>query len=219
MLDEEKDTREERRDGASRVRTAGAREAADDAVRRCDADLVRDAAAGDDTAWRCLVERHRGVLRVVARSYRLPDAQVDDAVQTAWLRLFEQITRLRQAEHVRAWLVTTVRRECLRHLSAGRREGGSLAEDDPAWGVTGAPELEVLRDESHRCVRRALAGLPERQRSLLVTLAWHPELSYQQVSQRCSMPVGSIGPTRERALLRLRRLLEAQDTGTVGTAA
>ena len=39
---------------------------------------------------------------------------------------------------------------------------------------------------------------------LLTLLVDRPELSYEEVSQTIGMPVGSIGPTRERAFERLR---------------
>ena len=35
-------------------------------------------------------------------------------------------------------------------------------------------------------------------------LVAQPELSYEEVGQRLGMPVGSIGPTRARSLVRLR---------------
>ena len=57
-------------------------------------------------------------------------------------------------------------------------------------------------------MQRALDQLPPRWRALLVLLAMDPAPSYEEISQRLSMPVGSIGPTRGRALRRLHVLLE-----------
>ena len=174
-------------------------------------DLVRRAAAGDAVAWRTLTRRHEPLLRAVARGYRLPDAQVEDVVQTAWLRLVENVGRLRQPERVVGWLVTTVRRESLAALRSGRREEPRLADVDSAdegfWGEVAAPEDDLLHAEDCRRVRDALGRLPERQRLLLTVLVTAPELDYLAVSRALSMPVGSIGPTRGRALVRLRALL------------
>jgi DNA-directed RNA polymerase specialized sigma24 family protein len=50
----------------------------------------------------------------------------------------------------------------------------------------------------------AIARLTGRQRELLSLLVRRPELSYEEVSRELDMPVGSIGPTRERAFERLR---------------
>jgi DNA-directed RNA polymerase specialized sigma24 family protein len=59
---------------------------------------------------------------------------------------------------------------------------------------------------------RGLAELPSRQRDLLLLLLSDPPLSYDKISARLGMPKGSIGPTRARALSRLRESMRAFDT-------
>lgn len=170
--------------------------------------LVRSAAAGDAAAWQALVDGHRSLLRGLARGYRLGDAQVDDVVQTTWLRLVEHVETLREPERVTSWLVTTLRRECLKVLRAGRREQPTTTDTDATWGCVASAEEEVLAEQDCARVRQALTRLPERQRVVLSTLMWAPELDYREVGEVLSMPVGSIGPTRGRALLRIRALLD-----------
>lgn len=183
------------------------------------ADTVRSAAEGDQRAWALLVTRHQQLLRGVARGYRLSDAQVDDVVQTAWLRLVEHLGGLRDPERVTSWLVTTVRRECLATLRATRREQPTVSEQDGFWGQVDAPEDDVVREADRQRVREAMTRLPDRQRRVLTVLAWTPELGYQAISQSLGMPVGSIGPTRGRALVRLRQLLDAPAPQTAPVAA
>jgi hypothetical protein len=55
----------------------------------------------------------------------------------------------------------------------------------------------------------ALGQLPERDQTLLGVLMEDANPCYQQVSQTLGMPIGSIGPTRGRALNRLRREYDA----------
>ena len=56
-------------------------------VRRTDlTHSTRAAAGGDDHAWTDLVTRLDGILHAVAKRYRLGAADVDDVVQTTWLR-------------------------------------------------------------------------------------------------------------------------------------
>jgi hypothetical protein len=54
-------------------------------------------------------------------------------------------------------------------------------------------------------------GLPERHPALLELLVSSPPLSYEEIGARFGMPVGSIGPTRARALAWLGDALEAAD--------
>jgi DNA-directed RNA polymerase specialized sigma24 family protein len=47
-------------------------------------------------------------------------------------------------------------------------------------------------------------ALPERQRVVLAELLKRGDQSYLDLSRRLGLPVGSIGPTRQRAVTRLR---------------
>jgi DNA-directed RNA polymerase specialized sigma24 family protein len=54
----------------------------------------------------------------------------------------------------------------------------------------------------------AFARLAPREQRLLRMLAADPPPSYEEIGRTLAMPIGSIGPTRGRALQRLRRGLE-----------
>jgi DNA-directed RNA polymerase specialized sigma24 family protein len=61
----------------------------------------------------------------------------------------------------------------------------------------------AVRDQCNR-LYRAIMGLPERQRVVLIELLRRGDQSYAELSRRLGLPVGSIGPTRQRAFTRLR---------------
>ena len=63
--------------------------------------------------------------------------------------------------------------------------------------------LAIAR-ERRAAVHGAVERLPGRQRVLLTSMLASPAPTYEQLSTRLEMPVGSIGPTRDRALARLR---------------
>ena len=84
--------------------------------------VLAAAANGDRQAWNALVAQYNGLVWSVARAHRLGDADAADVVQTTWLRLVEQLDRIRNPEGVGAWLATTARRECLRVLKVGQRQ-------------------------------------------------------------------------------------------------
>jgi DNA-directed RNA polymerase specialized sigma24 family protein len=79
-------------------------------------ELVGAAATGDRQAWDELVDRYSGLLWSIAMAYRLGRADAADVVQTVWLRLLENLDKLRDPDRVGAWLATTARRECQRTL-------------------------------------------------------------------------------------------------------
>jgi DNA-directed RNA polymerase specialized sigma24 family protein len=86
------------------------------------AELVRRAAAGDEQAWRQLIDRLGPLLRRVSSAYRLGEAEAADAVATVWLKLVENIGSLRNGSAVEDWQMTTLRGECLARVSARSRE-------------------------------------------------------------------------------------------------
>ena len=169
--------------------------------------LVHRAAAGDQAAWRDLIAEYDPLLHSVTRRFRLSGEQAADVVQTTWLRLIEHIGRLREPRGLPGWLRTTAQHLC---IAVVRQQSRYVPYADEPPAVVDGPEVEALRADRRATVRRALARLPQRDRALLSMLAGRAT-SYQQISRTLDMPVGSIGPTRARALLRLRAELAAGD--------
>jgi RNA polymerase sigma factor (sigma-70 family) len=175
--------------------------------------MVRRATDGDRAAWETIVEDFSGLLWSVCRCYGLDHADAAEVVQTTWLRLLENLGRLREPEHLGGWLATTARREALR---LHRLQGRELATDDDAdfdrdrSVVLVDPSDVVVDSDRDRRLWRAFAELPQRCRRLLRMLVVSRP-PYAEVAAVLDMPIGSIGPTRARCLDRLRRLLLAQD--------
>lgn len=168
--------------------------------------LVAGALDGDAASWNRLVERYTPVALSVVRRLRLQGSDADDVIQIVWLRLVEKLGAIREPEALPGWIVTTTRRECLHVLKARRSVSPTdLNDEAQAVGAAGrALDSDLLEAEQHEALLAALAELPDRQRSLLLLLLEDPPLSYEEISVRLDMPVGSIGPTRARALARVR---------------
>lgn len=169
--------------------------------------LVPAAREGDHHAWNAIVDRFLPLVNALIRGYRLSEADGDDVSQTVWLRLVEHLGALREPDALPGWIRTTTRNECLRLLNARGRvrpvdpqdHGGlDAVEDDIA-------DDDLLAAERRHLLREALAELPEGRRELLLLLLADPPVGYEQISERLGIPIGSIGPTRARALDQLRR--------------
>ena len=118
------------------------------------------------------------------------------------------------------WIRTTTRNECLRVLAARGRvqvvdpqEGGSFPD---AGDAVGALDDELLAAERRQALREALTELPAGRRDLLQLLLTDPPLAYEEISARLGIPIGSIGPTRARALEQLRRSRALRDLRDMG---
>jgi RNA polymerase sigma factor (sigma-70 family) len=171
-------------------------------------ELVRAAADGDQNAWNELVRRYSHLIWAVARSFRLTDEDAADAVQNTWLRLATHLDTIQSPAALPGWLSTTARNEC-RQLLRGRREQATVTEDlDRASEEPGPAEHAVSREVA-RLLNLAMTRLPEREARLLRLLMQSSRPGYSEIAERLGMAVGSIGPTRSRALDRLRAELVA----------
>jgi RNA polymerase sigma factor (sigma-70 family) len=166
--------------------------------------LVRAAAARDDRAWEALHARFTPTLRAAARGFRLCPADVDDVVQQTWFAALRHIHTIEKPDAICGWLLVTARREALRTLQRRVRE--VVTDELPEHAVPQAalPESELIDDERRLAVRAAVRRLNGRKQLVLDALLCTPDASYDDLAQRLQMPIGSIGPTRERGLERLR---------------
>ncbi|MBD0418993.1 sigma-70 family RNA polymerase sigma factor [Streptomyces sp. NPDC052309] len=182
--------------------------------------LVLSAADGDAAAWKALVDGLGPLVWSVVRAHGLSDADAHEVYQTAWFRFAQHLQRIREPEKAGSWLASTARHECLKLLRAARRW---TPTDDPQLldrvSEDRTPEESVLDSEEAAAqterVRRLwqeFEELGERCRQLLRVLIASPPPSYQEVSAALGIAVGSIGPTRQRCLRRLRARLEARGT-------
>jgi RNA polymerase sigma factor (sigma-70 family) len=195
--------------------SAGAWSAGDHAPRARASDdriaaLVLRAADGDQVSWDALVEQFTGLIWAMVRAYRLRDADAADVVQETWLRLVESLDKLHDPARVGGWLATTARRECMRVLRTQRRQVlvGDDAVDQESPDLP--PGESLIAMERYEAVWRGFSSLRERDQALLRLLIADPSPTYEEISAALDMPIGSIGPSRQRALERLRRALESQ---------
>ncbi|KRC53215.1 hypothetical protein ASE19_12690 [Nocardioides sp. Root79] len=180
--------------------------------------LVPAAREGDQHAWDAIVDRFLPLVCAIVRGHRLSEADGDDVSQTVWLRLVEHLGNLREADALPGWIRTTTRNECLRLLAArGRVRPVDPQEDGAAGGLDAVEddvaEADLLAAERRQLLREALDELPAGRRELLLLLLEDPPVGYEEISRRLGIPVGSIGPTRARALDQLRRTRSLRGLG------
>jgi RNA polymerase sigma factor (sigma-70 family) len=170
--------------------------------------LVTRARNGDARAWDALVERYAPLIWSICRRHRLSDADARDVGQSVWLRLVDQLGTIRDPAALPGWLATTTRRECGRVLCVARGPLAATylpdAETLPDEHAATA-EQELLAAERHAALRGALLDLPLDCQRLIALLAADPPVPYAEISTRLGIPVGSIGPTRQRCLDKLRQ--------------
>lgn len=184
-----------------------------------DESLVLACRRGDQAAWEALVRRYQRLIYSIPRYAGLSEDSAAEVFQEVFTQLVKQLDRIEQPARVRAWLVTTARRETLRIIQRIGREGATASSardeleaettpDDPPDDAP-LPDKLLLKMEAQHLVHQAVLSLDERCRQLLTLLFYHAETPpYAEIAAALGMSEGSIGPTRARCLEKLRRLLE-----------
>jgi RNA polymerase sigma factor (sigma-70 family) len=170
--------------------------------------LLRLAVKGNQEAWAELVRRFNPMIASIARRTGLNGADAADVSQETWLRLACHGHNIREPEQVPGWLARTARRESVRVAISSSRQvpvAEPMAGDVPSDHSAGGAADRVLAYHVGPEIAAALSKLPQSTRRLLGLLVSDADLSYDQIASHLGIPVGSIGPTRNRALHLLRR--------------
>ena len=169
---------------------------------------------GDSRAMDDLVRLMTPPLWHVVRAYGLDAALAQDVVQTTWLTLVRRHESILDPQAISGWLTMCARREAWRvsklHRRADPTDVDVLEAHLPAH--ESAEQTAATQDASGR-LWLAVGRLDERCQRLLRVVAFEDRPDYVRIAEDFQMPIGSIGPTRQRCLAKLRALLEGDGWG------
>ena len=170
-----------------------------------DAQLVQRCRAGDDTAWRELVERFsRYVYAIATQGFRLADHDAEDVFQEVFARTYQRLDRLRDDGAIRPWLAQLTRNLCLDRL----RETSRTQPTDEEFG--GIEDETLAHLDLALTVRGALEQLGPPCSDLLDRFFCRDE-SYKTIGAELDLPAGTIASRISRCLGKLREELEGRN--------
>jgi RNA polymerase sigma-70 factor (ECF subfamily) len=191
-----------------------------------EARLVARCLAGDEKAYRELVEMYQPQVYSLAMRMVRRAEDAEDITQDTFVRMFRALDRYDPERAFAAWLFTIASRLCIDHLrrrkvrpiSLTQREPGSEEEyeievEDPGP----APEEVAIRAEEERHSSQLIEALPPHYR-IVVMLRHQQDLSYEEIAQALNLPLGTVKARihRARALLKQRIERGAGEAGASG---
>ena len=182
--------------------------------------LIREAQAGDRTAFEELIHRYdRDVLRLALNLLRFPE-DARDVYQEAFLKIYKNLHRFRFECSFYTWVYRIVTNVCLDHLRRRRSRPEDQAPepvaDDEALPqdffdrqrekrVATDPERRLLGKEIGRRINAALQGLSPRER-LVFELKHHQGLKLRAIGEM----LGTTEETVKNSLFRATRKLRLE---------
>lgn len=181
-----------------------------------DLELVRRVKARDSAAFDELVRRHQDrIMNAVCRMVGdYEDAR--DICQEAFVKAYRAIGDFEERSAFGTWLYRIAINLCLSHHRSGKRSHEKpmgKKRDDETGPDHDFPDLSmeptgaVLGREAQEVVQRAIRALEDEYRSVIV-LREIEGLSYEDVAEVLSVPIGTVRSRLHRAREALKEILQ-----------
>ncbi len=172
--------------------------------KQTDAELLARFVAGDEVAFREIVNLYKNGLYAFLRHFINQTDLIDDVFQETFLQLFVSREKFDTTRPLRPWLFTIAANKAKDALRKRQRTSaiaiGTMADSDEMSfdevlntlnSDSTAPYEKLDQDEIASRVRAVISDMPENLREILV-LAYFNKFSYKQMAQVLSIPIGTV---------------------------
>ncbi|QDQ15856.1 sigma-70 family RNA polymerase sigma factor [Streptomyces spectabilis] len=172
-------------------------------------ELMARVARGDQEAFSSLYDAVTAPVLGVVRSVLRDHAQSEEVTQEVLVEVWRTAPRYREDRGTAMnWVLTLAHRRAVDRV---RSVEAATAREQKAALLTHTPEYDEVSEQvetrlEREQVRRCLRTLTEVQRQS-VTLAYYRGLTYRQVAELLSLPLGTVKTRLRDGLIRLRDCL------------
>ncbi len=169
-----------------------------------DAELLAHYSAGEEAAFREIVDRYKNSLYAFLRQFLNRQDIVEDVFQETFLQLFTSRDNFDNSRPLRPWLFTIAANKAKDALRKWQRtpvvpigtmgDSQELSFEDMLNTVSSdntMPYEELERGETTKRVGQVIADMPENLREILL-LAYFNKFSYKQMADILSIPIGTV---------------------------
>lgn len=178
-----------------------------------DVRLVEQARAGSRQALGELVSRHEGAMLAIARSYFASEADVEDAVQEAFVKAYRKLSQLEAGSRFAGWLARITVNTCLDILKSksekvSLEQFATTVQLHPRLGqIQFTPATLASRGERSDLVKAAVGRLPEDLR-VVVMLYFGEGMTYDQIAEYLDTTFSTVQGRLHRAKQALKKVLK-----------
>ncbi|MFC1634390.1 RNA polymerase sigma factor [Planctomycetota bacterium] len=169
-----------------------------------DAELLTRYTAGEEAAFREIVDRYKNGLYAFLGKFLNRHDLVEDVFQETFLQLFSSRESFDKNRPLRPWLFTIAANKAKDALRKWRRTSavpiGSMTDsedlsfDDMLNTITSDPTMpyeELEKNETALSVGQIIASMPDNLREILL-LSYFQRFSYKQMAEILSIPIGTV---------------------------
>lgn len=181
---------------------------------------LRQAAAGDEAAWRVLIQAYSarvfGLIRAQCNSSDL----AEEITQSTFCTIAVKIAAYTELGKFEQWLFRIAMNR-LRDEMRRRKRQARPVDDEALAGLAGPSDEHrsnpaTAADPAEiQALRRAVAQLSDADQQI-IHLRHYGELSFKQIAEILNQPLGTVLARQHRALKKLAELLGAEGLGNGG---
>jgi RNA polymerase sigma-70 factor (ECF subfamily) len=182
-----------------------------------DAELLARYTAGEEAAFREIVDRYRNALYAFLGKFLNRHDLVEDVFQETFLQLFSSRENFDTSRPLRPWLFTIAANKAKDALRKWRRTSAvpigtmgnseELSFDDMLNTVASdrtLPSDELQKSETASRVGLIISGMPDNLREILL-LSYFQRFSYKQMAEILSIPIGTVKSRLHTAVARFAK--------------
>lgn len=170
--------------------------------------LLGRIAQGDRAALATLYERTSAKLYGICTRLLGSEAEAEEVLQDVYLTVWQKAARFDDAKASPiTWLAVLARNRSIDRLRLRRLRTDPIGEADHVADDSDSALDVIERQQEHGRLARCLEELDERQRTM-IRAAFLDGATYPELSERESVPLGTMKSWIRRGLLRLRGCLE-----------
>ena len=172
--------------------------------------LVKECIAGNEEAWSLLIDKYKALIYSIPVKYNLPPHEAADVFQSTCMELLTRLPELREPRALPKWLMQVAHHQCYRVKRQQQRLVSRDAEPEmPDPQTPAIAESLVQQTQEEQMLREAMQNLTPQCRRLVELLFFEiPPRPYIEVAAELGLALGSIGFTRQKCMVRLRRNLD-----------
>jgi RNA polymerase sigma-70 factor (ECF subfamily) len=169
---------------------------------------------GDDLAWEALVRQYQGRVYAVAYHYMRDREEARDTAQEIFIKIYRGLGSMSEGDRFLPWMLRLARNCCvdrLRRLKVRTPAAEVPVEEAPEIvAAEPSPEDSSLAGARHGLLYRAIAGLGEKSREMIL-LREIQELKLEEIAALLGLPIGTVKSRSHRARLELAKAVRGLD--------
>jgi RNA polymerase sigma factor (sigma-70 family) len=177
-----------------------------------DATLIKSALAGDQAAFKALMDRHRAAIFHIVIKIVRDNESAADLVQETFMKAFTSLHTYRSEYKFSTWLYRIAANAAIDHIRKQRiqmlslnasvdTESGQIDLEVPDDSYN--PEKDLEEREKRLSINEAIASLPEKYRTVII-YRHKDDKSYEEIAEALSLPIGTV----KARIFRARELLK-----------